>query len=314
MPRVFAVIVGAAIVGAVGLFVAGAAGASDAGPGDRRQHVVARVGPATITVGELEDRFAQVPAFQRAGLGATPAAARRQFLVEVMVHDDLLTAAAEEARLGETPPAAYQIERARSAATIRAIRARIGPAAAIPMQDVERYYDDNRARYDAPERYQLWRILCKTREEAQSVLEIAQREATPAKFADLARERSLDKATSLRGGNLGFVTAEGTSNEPGLRLDPAVVRAAQTVRDGAFVPQPVAEGSYFSVVWRRGTIPPSKRTVGDVAAQIRDILWKARVKKETDDLVASLRVAHVRDENASLLSTIDVPVDPPRRQ
>jgi peptidyl-prolyl cis-trans isomerase C len=177
------------------------------------------------------------------------------------------------------------------------------------MDEVRRYYEENRARYDAPERYQIWRILCKTVEDALSVLEAMKRDPTPATFGALAREHSLDKATNLRAGNLGFVTADGGSNEPGLRVDPAVVRAAQSVADGALVPEPVGEGQYFSVVWRRGTIGPTKRAVDDVAAQIRDALWKARVKEETDRLLARLRADKVRSLDPSLLGAIDIPAD-----
>jgi peptidyl-prolyl cis-trans isomerase C len=271
--------------------------------------VVAHVGPAAITVRDLEDRIADLPPFQRASFGTTPDAVRRRFLAEVVLRDTILALGAERQTLGERPPAAYQIERAVSAATIRAVRARIGPAAAIPMEDVRRYYDENRSRYDTPERYQIWRILCKNREEAQAVLEATKQEPTPATFGALAREHSLDKATNLRAGNLGFLVADGSSNEPGLRIDPAVVSAALSVRDGALVPEPVAEGQYFSVVWRRGTIAPTKRAVEDVAAQIRDTLWKNRVKEETDKLVASLRAERLRDLNAALLGTIDLPAD-----
>jgi peptidyl-prolyl cis-trans isomerase C len=169
---------------------------------------------------------------------------------------------------------------------------------------VQKYYDANRARYDTPERLQIWRILCKTKEEAQSVLDEAKKEPTPKEFGDLAREHSVDKATNLRAGNLGFIAPDGTSNEPGLRVDPVIVTAAHGVRDGELVSAPVAEGEYFSVVWRRGTIPATKRTVDQVAAQIRDALWKARVKDETDRLVASLRAAKLRDMNASLLDLL----------
>ncbi|NVL83695.1 hypothetical protein HWN75_26335, partial [Escherichia coli] len=82
-------------------------------------------------------------------------------------------------------------------------------AAAVPMEDVRRYYDENRSRFDSPERINLWRILCKTREEAATVLESAKREPTIAKYNDLARDHSIDKATNLRGGNLGFVGPDG---------------------------------------------------------------------------------------------------------
>ena len=291
------------------LALGGAARGDDAGAGTRRSAVVARAGATTITVGELEDRIAAMPAFQRATYGATADAVRSRLLNDVLVHDAILTAAARDRGLADKPPVAYEIERARSAATIRAVRARIGPASLIPMDDVEQYYETNRARYDAPARYQLWRILCKTRDEAQAVLAQAEHEPTPATFANLAREHSLDKATNLRSGNLGFVTAEGGSNEPGLRVDPAVVHAAQAVHDGAFVPEPIAEGEYFAVVWRRGTVAAKSRTAAEAAAQIRDWLWKGKVKKETDALLGTLRAERVRDLNASILSTLDLPAE-----
>jgi peptidyl-prolyl cis-trans isomerase C len=225
----------------------------------------------------------------------------------VMVRDEPLSLGGEAQGLASQPGTSFAIERARSQGTVRAIRDRIGPATAISKADIQQYYDANRVRYDTPERYQIWRILCKTREEAESVLEAAKKEPTPKKFGELARDHSADKATYLRSGNLGFVTPDGTSNEPGWNVDEAVVRAVEAVRDGDLVSSPVAEGENFSVVWRRGTIAATKRSVEDAAAQIRDTIWKARVKEETDKLIASLRASKLRDLNDSLLATLHLP-------
>jgi peptidyl-prolyl cis-trans isomerase C len=300
--------VAAALSVALAIEVPAPAEEGGAEPG-RRARIVARVSATrAITVGELEDRIAQMPPFQRATFGDTADAVRRRVLGEVMLPDVLLSIGAEGDRLGERLPTSHALERALSGATLRAIRVRIGPASAISMDDVRAYYEYNRARYDTPERYQIWRILCQTREEAQLVLDATKNEPTPATFARLAREHSQDKATSLRSGNVGFVTADGVSSEPGLRVDPAVVHAAQGVRDGSLVPEPVAEGERFAVVWRRGTIASNKRTVDDVAAQIRDVLWKARLKEETDREIAALRVSNLRGLNERLLDTIDLPV------
>jgi peptidyl-prolyl cis-trans isomerase C len=279
----------------------------------RRSLVVARIGTAPvareITVGELEDRIADLPPFQRATFGDTPDLVRRAFLMQVLVPEALFTLGGEAEKLAEQPQTAHDIDRALSNATLRVLRDKIGPASAIPMQDVQKYYDENRARYDAPERYQVWRILCRTREEAGLVLEQAKKDSTPKTFGDLAREHSLDKATNLRQGNLGFLTADGASNEPGLRVDPAVVAAARSVSDGELVPAPVPEGESFSVVWRRGTIAANHRTVDEAAAQIRDVLWRARLKKETDLLLEQLRAGKLRDFDPGLLDTIDLPTD-----
>ncbi len=286
--------------------------ASAAGPLDdaHRATVIARVGPAVITAGDFEDRFAPMPSFQRASWGPTADARRHRFLAEVLVPQILLALAAEARDAGAAPPTSYALERARSGATVRAIRARIGSADAVSGDDVRAYYEQNRERFDAPERYQIWRILCKTEGEARAVLDASKNDPTPKTFSDLARAHSQDKGTYLRGGNLGFVTAAGTSVEPGLRVDPAVVRAAQAVRDGELAPAPVPEGDYFAVVWRRGTAHSIHRSLDEAAAAIRDTLWKERIKTETDRLVASLRAAKVRDVNESLLQSADVPALP----
>ena len=229
--------------------------------------------------------------------------------MRVVVPEALLEAGAAVRKLAEEPRTAREVDRVLSTATIRAVRGRIGPASAVPLDDVRKYYDDNRARYDTPERYLLWRILCKTRDDAALVLEQAKNDPSPKTFGELAREHSLDKATNLRDGNLGFLTPDGASSEPGLRVDPALVRAARSVRDGELVPAPVPEGEYFAVVWRRGTIATNRRTVDDVAAQIRDTLWKARVKEETERLLEALRASKLRDFDSSLVDTIAVATD-----
>jgi peptidyl-prolyl cis-trans isomerase C len=251
-----------------------------------------------------------MPPFQRAMFGSTPDAVRRAFLADVFVRGALLDAAADAAHLAVQPAVEYALDEARSNATFRAIRA-AGSATTIPVSEVEAYYQENRARYDAPERIQVWRILCATADEAKSVLDAAVAAPTPKQFMDLAREHSKDKATYLRGGNLGFLGADGASNEPGLQVDPAIVRAAQAVRDGEFVKTPVPEGAFFAVVWRRGTIAASVHTVSEVAAQIRDTLLKLHIKQDADALVARLRSAGVRDETPDLLDQQDIAAPPP---
>jgi peptidyl-prolyl cis-trans isomerase C len=303
---------GAAAAFVVGALLAhGATRADDAGMSPaRRAKIVAVIGGSggsrAISVGEVEDRIAEMPAFQRATFGRTPEDARRRFLTEVVVPDALLSLGAEGAKLEARLDVAYAVDRARSSATLRAIRERLGPASAIPVSDVRSYYEQNIDRYAPRERYQIWRILCKTLEDARSVLDAARADPTPKNFAQLARDNSQDKATYLRAGNLGFLSVDGSSNEPGLRVPPAVVRAALAVRDGEFVPAPVSEGEFFAVIWRRGTSAPKKRTLEEAAPQIRDALQSGRIKEEVDKLVLALRAAKVRDVREDLLDTFDL--------
>jgi peptidyl-prolyl cis-trans isomerase C len=296
------------------LLVHGDTLADDAGAAARRTTAIATVGTGpgsrVITIGDLEDRLAGMPSFQRSTFGAAADGIRRRVLEEVLVRERLLSLGAQASGLEAQPAVARALDRAVSSSVVRAIRADLGPAADISMSDVRAYYERNRARYDAPARYQVWRILCKTSDEAGVVLAAAQADATPKTFAQLARDHSQDKATALRSGNLGFLAADGTSSEPGLRVDPAIVRAAQAVRDGDLVPAPVVEGDFFSVVWRRGTIVARKRPVEEVAEPIREILSRERVKTAVDALVASLRAAKVRDVHAEYLDTVDISTPP----
>jgi peptidyl-prolyl cis-trans isomerase C len=280
---------------------------ADAGASARTDRVVARLGATeSITVADLEERIANMPPFQLMTYGVTPGAIRRGVLTEVLIPDRLLALEADAEHAERDPAVAYAAERSLSGATVRAIRAQVGDASAISMEDVRAYYEAHRARYESPERYQVWRILCKTRHDAASLLEAFKGNPTPKAFSDMAREHSEDKATYLRGGNLGFVGEDGSSSFPDFRVDPAIVRVAQTVRDGEIVAYPVAEGSYFSIVWRRGTVAAVHRDVDQVAGAIREVLAGERVKEATDRLLRALKSSRVRDRNDSLLQTADV--------
>ena len=281
------------------------AGAGPA-PDPRRDAVVAHVGPRTITAGELEDRLAQVPAFQLRTFGSDPATVKRRFLEEIMVTELLLAQGAEARHLESKIPTRFDLDRVRAQATLRAVRSQVGTPAQISDADAKTYYEANKADYDAPERLNLWRIRCATREEALTVLADAKKDLTLAHWNQLARDHSQDKATSMRGGNLGFLTPDGTSSEAGFRADPGLVKAAAGVRDGELVPDPVVEESSFSVVWRRGTVGASHRAFDDVKAQIQALVYRSRVEAETKSLLETLRKRDLTEHSPEHLDGIEI--------
>jgi peptidyl-prolyl cis-trans isomerase C len=290
----------------VGLALAGAPSEAQTDAA-RRAKVAVRVGHYAVTVGELEDRLAGIPPFQQATFGASRDAIVHAYVDQVIVRDLVLAQGAEDRHLVDREPLKSEWKRALSTASLRAVHAPIPPANAIPMADVQAYYDANRARFDAPERINIWRILCKTRDEADQVLAAAKKTPTIANYNDLARDHSIDKATNLRGGNVGFVSPDGTSNEAGLKVDPALVKAVAGLKDGDFVPRPVAEGDAFAVVWRRATVPPSRRTVDEAAAQIRSAIFRERIEAAEKNLIDELRKTKVSNVDASKLGMIVLP-------
>jgi peptidyl-prolyl cis-trans isomerase C len=279
---------------------------ADAPTDARRAAVCLHVGARAITVGEVEDRMAQVPPFQLRTFGGNEAEIRRNFVEQVIIPDALWAQGAKARHIDSQVPTRFDLDRVRAQATLRAMRARLGPPSSVSAGDVQAYYDKNKARYDAPERVQIWRISCATRDEAKQVLADAKKDPTVTHWNKLAREHSLDKATYLRGGNLGFVALDGSSNEAGVRIDPAIPKAAFTVRDGELVSDPVPEGSGFAVVWRRGTVGASHRTVDDVKEQIQWSILRQREDDEKKKLLAELRKKNLKQFNPELLTGIDV--------
>jgi hypothetical protein len=272
---------------------------------ERRQLVVIHAATLDLTVGAIEDRLAAMPHVQLLAYGATPDAIRHTFLSDVLIPQTLLSLRARIDGLEREPSTAYLLEQARSAATLHAIRKRIDEGPPATPDEVRSYYERNGFRYRAPANLRIWRILCKSREEAQTVLNALTPDTTPKAFSDLAREHSLDKGTYLRGGDLGFVSEDGTTNEPGLRVDANVVRAAASVKDGDWVRSPVSEGEYFAIVWRRGTRAAHSSSLSEATPQIRDTLRKERLKQEVDALLESLRAARVGDRNDALLDSLE---------
>jgi peptidyl-prolyl cis-trans isomerase C len=287
----------------------------------RRSAIVATVGPTRITAGELEDRLAAVPRFQLKVFGDTPDAIRRTFFAEVLLPEVLYALDAEKQKLATQLPTSNKILRAKANATTRALTAGSRTAASIGLPEVEHYYQANRSKYDSPERLYLFRILCATRQEAEQVLALAKREPTLEAFTKLAHDSSIDKATNLRAGNLGYLTPDGTSSEAGLAVDPVIVAAAAKVKDGEFVPVVVPERAGketapggapggkevgFSVIWRRGSIPANHRSVAEVAAQIRESIWKEEAEEMAKKHLAELRKAHLTELNESLLNGIEI--------
>jgi len=151
---------------------------------------------------------------------------------------------------------------------------------------ISTYLAEHTAEWQRPERVRVFRILVSTREEAEALLQKLSH-ATIAEFRTEARAHSLDKTSHERGGDLGFVAPDGTTDVPALRVDPALFEAASTVADGAFVARPVPEGDRFAVVWRRGSLPARHLSEADARAWASAELRESHAARELERLLAA---------------------------
>jgi peptidyl-prolyl cis-trans isomerase C len=264
--------------------------------------VVAKVGARSVTARALVQRLSGVPEFQLATLGSSPAEIKRNFLEQVVLRDELFAQGAEAKKLDQVTRARERIDHALRTARINALRENLDVAPA----EIAEFYSENRARFDAPERIAVTRILCATRAEAAVVLAEAKSSGTSQRWNDLAREHSLDKATSMRGGALGFLARDGSSSEASVRADPALFIAASKVKDGEFVPEPIEEGKAYAVIWRRGGTPGVHRTLEEESAAIRQILARRKLADAVKALTDTLRAAEKVEEHPEFVDILEV--------
>jgi hypothetical protein len=260
---------------------------------------LARVGPFAIDAATFQRRAALVAPLEWPELGASWREQRRRFLDDVLVAEGLLAVAAEQA------PAA--LPSARDRALARTLEATLASetSRAVPSEaDVAAYRERYRAELDTPRTLSLWRILLVSEADARAV--IAQLSPlTEAAWSRLARERSTDRATNMRAGNLGRVAADGQTHMPELRVSPALFAAADRVKDGELVGSPVPEGDAFAVVWRRASQPARESSPASVATSIAARLGEQRFATARAQLIEALRRAHLADHQPERVASFE---------
>lgn len=269
---------------------------------------VVTVGKETVSRAELERRVRSVPALQLATLGDSSTDRRRAFVDRVVVPELLFAQAAAADDVARRPEVRVRLDDALRAALMAELRREAERE--IDDAEIARYFEQNRARLDVPERIHVQRIVLATREDAEAVLALAKRPGGEREWPKLARERSLDKATHERGGDVGFISADGQSHEVTVKVEPALFAAAHRVKNGQLVPEPVPVDGKFAVVWRRGSTAAVTRTLEQEAPAIRGVLVRHRMEAKVKALLDDATKARVSDVKDELLAWID-PGAPP---
>lgn len=279
----------------------------------RADRVVARVGEREITVAEVEKRLAQVPLFQLKNLGSTPDEVKRRF-VEQLISAELLLQAAHEAKLAERPDVRDRIVQLLTQALLGDLHRESLDAREVSDQEVKAYYDQNSALYASQQRIKIWQIVVEDEAKARKLLAAIQNDPEYAKdptagWDKLAREQSLDKATAMRSGNLGFVQPDGQTAHKDVQVPKELFDAAAKVGDGQVAPEPVKVGDYWVVLQRRGSHMTPERTLESETPTIRGLLAREKVDTRRKELLAKLREKYISDLNNNVVDQIEITPD-----
>ncbi len=279
------------------LATATALGAGPAGP-------VVRAGTEVADAAAVARAISRVPAFQLAALGPDDAS-RRRAVVEKRLVPELQGAAEARARgLDKRPRTADRLRELYSRAMDAELARETAERQPVTEADLQKYFDEHRARFETPRRVRIWRILVKDEALAKRIIIEAQGAPGPAKWTNFAREHSLDDATKFRDGDLGFVRPDGSTESPRVRVDPALFAAVDGLSDGQLAPAPVKTASGLAVVWRRGSLPAISRTLQQESAAIRTLLTRERLEAARRALLQELRRQRVSAFDAELLTTV----------
>lgn len=268
------------------LFGASAVFAADERP-------VAKVGTETVSAEALTRRLARMPQFQRAALASDPSQLKKLVLEGELVPDVLYAAEATRLQLEQRPVPKRRLRELLRDAMDRELKRDALGKAPVTDADVRAYFDENRSRFEIPKRLRIWRILVDDEALAKKILAESKGTDGIKRWSDYARESSLDKATHLRNGDLGFVRPDGSTDVPTVRVDPAVFAAVDGLADGELLAEPIKSAGHLALLWRRGSLKPMARTIAQETGSIRQVLERKRVEEARTTLLASLREKYV---------------------
>ena len=265
------------------------------------EKAVAHVAERPITAAALSRRLATIPDFQRAALGDTPEKLKRAVLDTWLIPELLYAQEAERLKLEQRPNVARRERELLRQALERDLRARTSASDPVKPAEIQAYFEANRSRFETPRRVHVWRILTDDEALAKKILAESKGVDGIQRWSQFARESSLDKATHLRNGDLGFVHPDGNTDTPALRVDPTLFAAADRLSDGELAAEPIKEGNHFAVIWRRGSLKATSRTLAQETSAIRQVLEHERAERARTELLDALRRKYLSASNEALL-------------
>jgi parvulin-like peptidyl-prolyl isomerase len=283
----------------------------------RRSKVFATVGSEMITVGELEDVIN----------ARSPYARGRFFEPEVLkefaddqVRNELFYQGAEKLGYGKDPQVVRFVEQTFVQMFVRKEFEQAVTPDTIPEEQVVRYYDEHPDEFRRPEMRRARHILVGSKAEAEEILQLLKSDKGQT-FRRLAKEKSLDAETKLRGGDLLYFTKDGAlvGKPDGEAIDATLAKAAFELHKTGDLSTPLDLGDgKWSVLELTGIRPEKVQTPEQASAMIRRKLWREEREGALDKLMNDLR-AELKPEvypermEAIMPDLTPEPIEPPNR-
>lgn len=254
----------------------------------RRAKVVAKIGSVTITVGDIEDKVAARSPYARKRL-TSPDTLRA--LADAQVENELFYQGAKKLGYADDPEVQKFVDQTAMKIFVRREFEETVTPDEVPQEQVDKYYREHPNEFRRPEMRRARHILVGSKAEAEEVLKILRTEAET--FRAVAKNRSLDTETNVRGGDLLYFTAEGevVGKEAEVRIDATLAESAFSLEKAGDIAGPLDLGDgKWSVLELTGIRPERVKDLERAAPMIRRKLWREEREGALEALVTKLRV------------------------
>jgi peptidyl-prolyl cis-trans isomerase C len=236
--------------------------------------VVATYGDETLTTTEVIAEMSRLPGPSRAYL--TQEDRKRQF-VENMILNELLFDEGKRRGLADDPEIERQVQDMRKRLVVQRLMREYQTPPEVSDEQVQAYYDANPHLFSTA-KIQASHILVADEAEAKAIRE--QLVKDPSKFADVAREKSTDKTSGAKGGDLGKF-GQG-------RMVPEFERAAFGLELNT-LSEPVKTQYGWHVILVSEREEGERRPFDQVKEQIRSTLRNQQMREAMDERFADLK-------------------------
>jgi hypothetical protein len=246
-----------------------------------RAAVLARVGPATITVGTFSDEIARQNPYVR--LRFTSPERKKEFLKN-MVRFEVLYQEARRRNLQKDPEVIQRTKRLMLDKLMEQLHTTLVKLEDITEREIQEYYQGHLSQYHQPPTVRASQVVTKTREEAQKVLERAKQKTGDVKtFGEMARELSIDAASKARSGDLDYF-ARDAKNVP-----KPVVEAAFAIPSMWALAGPIQTDAGFVVLMKTGEREGVDRTIDVERDRIRNLVFNEKRMKALEKYIEELQ-------------------------
>ncbi|MBI5788565.1 MAG: peptidyl-prolyl cis-trans isomerase [Candidatus Schekmanbacteria bacterium] len=258
----------------------------------KSSQVVAKVNDEELTTSYVERRLKRLSPLAHKALQNPKG--QKEF-IESLTTRELIIQAAKKENMQKAPAFVSQVQDYKKDLLIqnyikeKLLKKQIN----VTEQDIQAYYDSQKANFQAQPELRISHIFVSSQVEAEEVLsQLKQGED----FTKLAMEKSANRATAIRGGDMGYVRR--------WQLPPAVADGVFALEVGQITEIIPSDFGYTILKVTEKRMGPDV-AVADIAEAIKMNLMREKQRKALDDLVADLKKGAKISVNESVLASFN---------